>query len=258
MHLILIGATGLVGSATLNAMLHNPSITRVSIFARSQVPQAIDTESAVAKCTVYQHPNFAQPPDDDILRNLHDAHGLIWALGVSTNQVNATFYREVTVDWPVIWAKAMKHLQLEGGNHQRDAFNFIYVSGEGATTQPGLLTPAYARVKAEAETALLSLAGGASSNFSVYSARAGAVDRADHPEIAKYVAAREGLQQKLEKPVKVLLKKVHKGILSPSRQLGEVLVQLAAGDSRPLAAGAGVEGDGWIVGNAALRRLGGL
>lgn len=44
---------------------------------------------------------------------------------------------------------------------------------------------------------------------------------------------------------------------SPTKELGKFLSNLASGDGKPLS-GEGVSGDGWIVSNAAFRRMSGI
>ena len=82
MHLILTGATGLVGSACLQQMLANDLITTVSILSRRPVPAAEGHPRVkVLLCT-----DFKQYPVD-VLEQLKGATGCVWALGVSANDV---------------------------------------------------------------------------------------------------------------------------------------------------------------------------
>lgn len=83
MHLILTGATGLVGSACLHQMLVNESVTRVSILSRRPVPMA----EGHAKVNVILHTDFKQYPDE-VLERVKGATGCVWALGVSSNDVS--------------------------------------------------------------------------------------------------------------------------------------------------------------------------
>lgn len=83
MHLILTGATGLVGSACLHQMLTSDSVTQVSILSRRSVPMA----EGHPKVNVILHTDFKQYPDG-VLEQLKDATGCVWALGVSSNDVS--------------------------------------------------------------------------------------------------------------------------------------------------------------------------
>ncbi|KAL9059127.1 MAG: hypothetical protein Q9162_001345 [Coniocarpon cinnabarinum] len=332
-HLILTGATGLVGSATLYSMLRNEAIGRISIFTRpkSDVLQATDSDIAQQKCRVFRHEDFGQPPSSDALNEIRDAKGIVWALGVSQNEVDEQTYSKITVDWPLLWARALARRseapespsqqprvpsqsqppstpnaatpsnvtdsgsadapqtgtdtqadtqadtqvdnpadgQTDASTAQNDTtdasptqrpLNFVYVSGEGATANPGKFTPRFARVKGIAEKELLNLGTGEASipSLSVYIARAGGVDRANHDEITPYTAAREGLQKKLERPLRFALRYTYKNIMSPTPELGDALVQLAMRDGEPMPEGPGVEGEGRIIRNVGLRQMAGL
>ena len=83
MHLILTGATGLIGSSVLHHMLGNDAITAVSILSRRPVPMAEGHE----KAKVILHNDFKSYPDD-LLEQLKGASGCVWALGVSQYAVN--------------------------------------------------------------------------------------------------------------------------------------------------------------------------
>lgn len=83
MHLLLTGATGLVGSAVLHRMLALPSVTQITILSRRPVPQA----EGHAKATVVIHQDF-EVYGQDVLRRLKGAEGVVWALGISQNDVS--------------------------------------------------------------------------------------------------------------------------------------------------------------------------
>jgi uncharacterized protein YbjT (DUF2867 family) len=83
MHLILTGATGLVGSACLHQMLVNEAITKVTILSRRPVPMA----EGHSKVQVIVHNNFKTYPDS-LLEKLQGAKGCVWALGVSQYDVD--------------------------------------------------------------------------------------------------------------------------------------------------------------------------
>ena len=82
MHLVLTGATGLVGSAVLQTMLTTPAISKISILSRRPVAQA----EGHAKAKVILHKDFAEY-GDDVLDGLKDVKGVVWALGISATQV---------------------------------------------------------------------------------------------------------------------------------------------------------------------------
>jgi uncharacterized protein YbjT (DUF2867 family) len=78
MHLILTGATGLVGSGVLQAMLTSKAVTSVTILSRRPVLQAEGHE----KVKVILHKDFSNYPPE-LLEKLKGAEGCVWALGIS-------------------------------------------------------------------------------------------------------------------------------------------------------------------------------
>lgn len=76
MHIILTGATGLVGSIALDILLNDPEITKISILTRSPVAQAWGHD----KAEVVHVEDFGSM-GLDVLDRLRDAHGCVWALG---------------------------------------------------------------------------------------------------------------------------------------------------------------------------------
>lgn len=85
MHLILTGATGLVGTAVLRAMISAPEVTRISILSRRPVAMAdaiSQTDDGKKKSVqVLIHKNFATY-EPALLEKLKDATGCVWALGI--------------------------------------------------------------------------------------------------------------------------------------------------------------------------------
>ena len=252
-HLILTGATGRVGSAALAAMLRNPSVTRVSVLSRSPVPQATDTEEAKRKCNVIIHADFGQPPSDETLGKLRGAKGCVWAQGISITEVPRDKYENITFDWPLMWAKRLTQAEPIGEDGK---INFVYVSGEGATTKPGFATPAFGRIKGQAEASLLELSkNDEHKKLRVYSARPGGVDNSAQPEIQQYTSGKStGLHKYvIEGMLMPILRKTMTSQMSPTRELGDSLVQLAAGDGARMPEGTGISGEGRTLGNSALR-----
>jgi NAD dependent epimerase/dehydratase family enzyme len=70
MHLILTGATGLVGAGVLHNMLHVPAVTKVSILSRRPVPMA----EGHPKANVIIHKDFTNYPSE-LLSQLEGAEG---------------------------------------------------------------------------------------------------------------------------------------------------------------------------------------
>jgi uncharacterized protein YbjT (DUF2867 family) len=82
MHLILTGATGLVGSGVLHHMLNTPSISQISILSRRPVPLA----EGHSKAKVIIQTDF-NTYTSEILSQLKGAEGVVWAQGISVTQV---------------------------------------------------------------------------------------------------------------------------------------------------------------------------
>lgn len=83
MHLIITGATGLVGSSALHYALTASNITKVSIISRRPVPMA----EGHSKAEVIIHKDFESWPSE-IVNKLRGADGCVWALGISAQSVN--------------------------------------------------------------------------------------------------------------------------------------------------------------------------
>lgn len=85
MHLILTGATGLVGSATLEAMMKMTEITKISVLSRRPVQMVLDAQDP--RVNVIIHEDFARY-DQALLDQVQDATGCVWALGISQTKVS--------------------------------------------------------------------------------------------------------------------------------------------------------------------------
>ena len=260
MHLVLTGATGVVGSAVLNHILNHRTasqITKLTILSRNPSIPLLSTQPPPSslKVNVIPHKDFLTYPTG-LLSSLADADGLVWALGISQNQVSATEYVTITRDYALAAARAF------AANPAREAskpFKFVFVSGEGATTTPGRFTPAYGRVKGEAEKALLALNASAEApDLRVYSVRPGAVDSSADPAVAKATKAKKTATKKLEPYVIPVFRALLWNLVSPTRELGRVLTDLALSDGERMQDGPGISGDGRTIGNVALRKMAGL
>ena len=246
MHLVLTGATGAVGSAVLNHLLHHAGkTTKVTILSRN-VTIPLLKEPHELNVEVIKHSDFRSY--SSVMPSLHDADALIWALGISQSQVSAEDYVAITKDYPLAAAQAF-------GSNGRP-FNFVYVSGEGATTTPGRFSPIFARVKGETEQALLNITAELP-DLRVYSARPGGVDSAHDPEVHEVAKGKRVGTRRLEPVLMPLFRTFYASMVSPTKELGKVLVQLAESDGKQLD-GDGISGDGRTVSNVALRRMAGL
>lgn len=283
MHLILTGATGLVGTAVLHYILSLPAtsptaqmISRVSIISRRpEIPllQHPDRpkQNTFTRVEVLPHKDFKDYEKDGLLGKLKDQEdekvGVIWALGVSQRLVSSEEeYDEITRVYPLEAAKAFS--QSLGAKQ----VNFIYVSGEGANPSPGFMTPLFGRVKGRTETEMIELMHTQQYGniLKVFNARPGGVDpgsEGDQKVVHELAHANDGgtggairnslsfrVAEKVFLPV--FRAGVYKGMHSPTGELARVLVEMAVGDGEPVTV-KGVEAGGRTIPNIALRRLGG-
>lgn len=260
-HLILTGATGLVGSACLTHILSLPAgnaITKLSILSRSPVPLIENHPKRTNNTTeieVIHHTDYNNYPSD-LLAKLKGANGVIWAQGISQMEVSKADYLKITIDYPLAAAKAFSTLPSKDG----DKLNFVYVSGTGATHTPGRFTQQFARVKGQAELAILALGKQAPYDKTLRPiiTRPAGVDGSSQPEIWKPIMQRRGTMYRTWfTPMLYVVRATYKNMMSPTPELGKVLVDLAMADEAPLK-GKGVECDGQLVTNIGLRDMGGL
>lgn len=85
MHLILTGATGLVGTAVLSHILSLPAgqIDRVTVLTRRPVPLAEGHKIV----NVIIHNDFGDYPQE-LLEQLKGAEGCVWAIGTPISMVS--------------------------------------------------------------------------------------------------------------------------------------------------------------------------
>lgn len=265
MHLVLTGATGLVGSAVLDAMLHTQGITKISILSRRPVPQAEASQDP--RINVIIHKDFMRY-DASVLEQLRDASGCVWALGISQTQVTADEYVAITKDYTLAAARAFAEIPrgtpddavTTTTGKTNAPFRFVYVSGEGATQNPGRFSAIFARVKGETETKLSEITTELAGKIHADSARPAFVDSAAHPAILPYVPTPPFQQRMLVAVLGPPLKAFYRSAHSPTPMLGDFLTRLAMGrvDEKLAASGAVQLGQSWIIGNANLRKIMGL
>ncbi|KAJ6502645.1 hypothetical protein DFH09DRAFT_1441317 [Mycena vulgaris] len=240
MHIILTGATGSVGSAVLRECLVSPTITRLSILSRRQftLPSIGDAQ----KAHIIVHDDYAMYPSE-LTDQLKGADGCIWAQGISQTEVSKEEYIRITYDYPLAAVKTFSTLS------NKDKFNFVYVSGEGADPTEKTYT-LFGKIKGRTETALRALPATPSySSLRVFNVRPGFVD----PPLPK-----KSISQRLLIGIAGPLLRLVPSQVSPADVLAKVLVDLATGDGNPVPPGIGVEDDGRTVRCVGIRRLGGL
>lgn len=245
-HIILTGATGLVGSAVLAQLLHSTTITRVSILSRRPIVAAEGHQ----KANVIIQSDYSSYPQS-VIDQLQGADGCIWAQGKSSVGMTEKDYTELTYDWPLAAAKAFGG--MKGPSSER--FNFIYVSGEGAD-QTQKARAMFGRIKGRAEKDLVDFANSADgTTLSVYNLRPAGIDGSDSAAKPDRVTSLpERLAGWMYPAIKMLAPKWH----TPVDSLAKVAIDLAVSDGKPLKVEAGVEPDGRTLGNVAIRQLAGL
>ncbi|KUI59823.1 hypothetical protein VP1G_07082 [Cytospora mali] len=161
--------------------------------------------------------------DSELLDKLKGAKGCVWALGINQTQVDAEEYVKITKTFALEAAKAFQHLASD-----EQPFNFVYVSGGGATTEPGKFSRIFARVKGEVEAALAEMRR-ADPSFHAVSVRPLAVDASAHAAIKPYIPTPPLLLRVLMPVLGPPVRTFFTGMHSPTEHLGRVLTELAMG-----------------------------
>lgn len=139
--LVIVGATGMVGSYALRYALDHPAVARVTAIGRRKLG------ISHPKLDQVLHQDFA---DCSALAGaLSDQGGAVFCLGTYTGSVPDTELRKITVDYTVEFARVLR------GSSPRAAFSFL--SGNG-TDPTGRSRIAFARYKGQAENALPAMA----------------------------------------------------------------------------------------------------
>ena len=113
----------------------------------------------------------------------------------------------------------------------------------------------FGKVKGEAEKALLELSKTASS-LKPYSLRPAGVDPKYHSEIQPFIPRNGSFMLKTAQAALMpVLRAVITNMVSPTKELGQALVDLAISDGNPLQ-GKGVLGEGRTISNVGMRLAG--
>ncbi|KAK8010222.1 hypothetical protein PG990_009187 [Apiospora arundinis] len=252
MHLILTGATGLVGSGVLDAMIKSKDVTKISILSRR--PVAMAEAARDPRINVVINTDF-EKYDPAVLAKLKGATGCVWALGISQTQVGKEEYIKITKTFAVEAAKAFQDLAPE-----EEPFHFVYVSGAGATTAPGRFTSLFGQVKGETELALAAMMRNHSQQrFRALSMRPAGVDGTGHAAIQPYLPT-PPLALRMMRPVLLpAIRGLAPAFHSPTEPLGRFLTELAMGrhGEQLRAEGKGLQmvGEFPILENSVFRRI---
>ncbi len=137
-HLVLVGATGMVGGYALRYALEHPAVERVTAIGRRTLG------ISHAKLNEILHPNFGDC--SALAASLSHQDAAIFCLGAYTGSVSDAELRTITVGYTVEFARVL-HTSSPGAE-------FVFLSGRGADPT-GKSRIAFARYKGEAESALL-------------------------------------------------------------------------------------------------------
>ena len=137
-HLVLVGATGMVGGYTLRYALEHPAVERVTAIGRRTLG------ISHAKLNEILHPNLADC--SALADSLLNQDAAIFCLGAYTGSVSDAELRTITVDYTVEFARVLHQSSPNAG--------FAFLSGQGADPT-GKSRVAFARYKGEAENAIL-------------------------------------------------------------------------------------------------------
>jgi len=137
-HLVLVGATGMVGGYALRYALEHPAVETVTAIGRRTLG------ISHAKLNEILHPNFGDC--STLAESLSHQDPAIFCLGAYTGTVSDAKLRTITVGYTVEFARVL-HTSSPGAE-------FVFLSGRGADPT-GKSRIAFARYKGEAESALL-------------------------------------------------------------------------------------------------------
>ncbi|KAI0150358.1 hypothetical protein GGR57DRAFT_472527 [Xylariaceae sp. FL1272] len=118
MKVLIVGASGLIGSAALSRCLSHPKITQVIAFVRRDLPAELLNNSKLQCVT---HTDFSSWPED-LLRSHADAAGMIWAMGTYKGDEKADY------EYPLTFMSSMS--QALSSQSPRRVFRYVQLSGK--------------------------------------------------------------------------------------------------------------------------------
>jgi uncharacterized protein YbjT (DUF2867 family) len=137
-HLVLVGATGMVGGYALRFALEHAAVERVTVIGR-RTPGISHT-----KLNEIRHSNFGNC--SALAESLLGQDAAIFCLGAYTGAVPDAEFRRITADYTVEFARVLHKSSPNAA--------FAFLSGQGADPT-GKSRIAFARYKGEAENVLL-------------------------------------------------------------------------------------------------------
>jgi len=151
MKILLTGATGIAGLSIYRAALTDPTVSRVTLLQRREMPAWAELPPHPAeKSQTIIHKNFMEYPPD-LISQLADHDACIWALGKSVAGMSEKEYTTMTYGYVM---EALKALSQAGVGSDEKPFRVVFISGEGADqTEKSMMM--WARVKGRTEKDLL-------------------------------------------------------------------------------------------------------
>jgi hypothetical protein len=216
MKLILLGATGMVGSGTLREALGDPEIDAVLSVGRRS-------------CGV-EHPKLRELiiPDlfeiSEVESQLVGWDACVWTLGISSVGLDETAYGRITEDLTLLWARTLLGLNPD--------FSFCYCSAGGADGRA-----MWARVRRRVESALKALPFRYSGCVRPMLIRPG-------PGIRSRVAVYQTIMS-LSRPVFPIIVKLFPQLSTTSERLGRAMLNVVKGGA-----------ERYILESADINRLG--
>ncbi|KAI0707543.1 hypothetical protein C8T65DRAFT_808914 [Cerioporus squamosus] len=222
MRIVLTGVTGVAGLAIYRAALTDPAVQQVTLLTRREVPSwAKLPPNANERTEVILHTDFKTYPPD-LARRLAGHDALIWALGKSAVGMSEEAYTELTYDFTLSAARALKEA---GAGSPEKPFRFVFISGEGAdpTGKSGQM---WAKVKGRVERELPELFEGTNMTAHIY--RPGYFfPSKKYPE--DRLNQRGTLMRVADVAMGPLLKTLTPSLYSPIEDLGRFAVEVAKG-----------------------------
>lgn len=107
-------------------------MSHITLLSRRPLPEwAVLPPNASEKTTTIVHNDFLTYPAE-LAKQLAEADAVVWALGRSAVGMTEQDYTEMTHNFPVNAAKALKEAGAGEGRSADNPFRFVYVSGEGS------------------------------------------------------------------------------------------------------------------------------
>lgn len=196
---MVFGGTGMVGQGVMRECLNDPEVEEMVTVGRTATGVVHDKLREIVHADLLD-----LAPIDDELKNV-DA--CIWALGVSTTEVNETVYEKVTKQYTLTAANALIQ------HNPNMSFVFISAMGADSTAKSG-----WPRVKGETEDAIMQMP------WHGYSFRL-AMIRSMHGEVSRTTAYRIGYI--FLKPIVALTHFFAPSLLTTTETIGQGFLHLA-------------------------------